>query len=131
MSSDVGSEKISIRAGEHGSEHSQVNEMNEKNSVEEQPEKRADTSDLNLVYDEEEEPELHARTYFALAAMFLLNLVQLVALQGPPASVRSLVSTNGAGKLTIATCSLHISERISMERPGRHGYLTRFHLCRR
>jgi hypothetical protein len=42
----------------------------------------------NLNYgDEEEEPELHARTYFALAAMFLLNLVQVLALQGPPAVV--------------------------------------------
>lgn len=45
-------------------------------------------SEENLVYDEvDEEPELHARTYVALAAMFLLNLVQVVALQGPPAVV--------------------------------------------
>ncbi|KAI5458796.1 putative siderophore iron transporter [Mariannaea sp. PMI_226] len=41
-------------------------------------------SNYNYV-NEEEEPELHARTYFALAAMFLLNFVQVVALQGPPA----------------------------------------------
>ena len=42
----------------------------------------------NLVYDDnDEEPELHLRTYFALAAMFLLNLVQVFALQGPPAVV--------------------------------------------
>ncbi len=42
----------------------------------------------NLVYDEdEEEPEIHARTYFALAAMFFLNYVQVFALQGPPAIV--------------------------------------------
>ena len=40
--------------------------------------------------DEEQEPELHARTYFALAAMFLLNLVQVLALQGAPAVVRRL-----------------------------------------
>lgn len=39
---------------------------------------------------EEEEPELHARTYFALSAMFLLNLVQVLALQGPPAVVRQI-----------------------------------------
>lgn len=42
----------------------------------------------NFDYDDaEQEPELHARTYFALAAMFLLNLVQVLALQGPPAMV--------------------------------------------
>lgn len=43
----------------------------------------------NLTYDDvDEEPELHARTYIALLAMFLLNLVQVFALQGPPAVVR-------------------------------------------
>lgn len=42
----------------------------------------------NLVYDDNDtEPELHARTYVALSAMFLLNLVQVFALQGPPAVV--------------------------------------------
>lgn len=41
----------------------------------------------NLVYEEEEEPELHAQTYFALAAMFLLNLVQVFGLLGPPSAV--------------------------------------------
>ena len=42
----------------------------------------------NLIYDDiEEEPELHMRTYVALASMFLLNLVQVFALQGPPAVV--------------------------------------------
>lgn len=46
----------------------------------------------DLEYDnDEEEPQLHARTYFALAAMFLLNLVQVFALQAPPAVVRSFV----------------------------------------
>jgi hypothetical protein len=37
----------------------------------------------------EDEPELHVRTYLALAAMFLLNMVQVLALQGPPAVVRN------------------------------------------
>ncbi|KAK5447982.1 hypothetical protein LTS15_009481 [Exophiala xenobiotica] len=47
--------------------------------------KTMDTLD-NLVYsDAEEEPELHMRTCIVLAAMFILNLVQVVALQGPPA----------------------------------------------
>lgn len=46
------------------------------------------SSENNLVYDEvDEEPELHARTWLAIAAMFLLNLVQVFALQGPPAVV--------------------------------------------
>lgn len=44
----------------------------------------------NLVYENtEEEPELHMKTYIALAAMFMLNMVQLVALQGPPTLVRT------------------------------------------
>ena len=33
---------------------------------------------------EDEEPEIHARTYIALLALFFLNYVQLVALTGPP-----------------------------------------------
>jgi hypothetical protein len=45
----------------------------------------------NLVYDDvDEEPELHARTYVALLAMFVLNMVQVFALQGPPAVVSTL-----------------------------------------
>lgn len=48
------------------------------------------TTDQNLVYDEEEEPELHARTFVAFGAMCLLNLVQIVALLGPPAVVSNL-----------------------------------------
>ncbi len=39
----------------------------------------------NLVYsDEEEEPVLHARTWFAVLSLFLLNYVQVLALTGPP-----------------------------------------------
>ncbi|KAJ5611177.1 major facilitator superfamily domain-containing protein [Penicillium lagena] len=40
--------------------------------------------EINLSYEEDEEPEFHARTWFALAAMFLLNLVQVFGLLGPP-----------------------------------------------
>jgi hypothetical protein len=66
---------------------------NEKNLSEEKHLERIVTSADNLVYDDvDEEPELHARTYIALAAMFLLNLVQVLALQGPPA----VVGDNGA-----------------------------------
>lgn len=46
------------------------------------------TLDVNLVYEDDQQPELHARTYCALAAMFLLNLVQVFCLMGPPAGVR-------------------------------------------
>jgi hypothetical protein len=42
----------------------------------------------NLVYEnDEEEPELHMRTYIALLAMFLLNYVLVFALNGPVAVV--------------------------------------------
>ncbi|KEF52549.1 uncharacterized protein A1O9_11391 [Exophiala aquamarina CBS 119918] len=42
-------------------------------------------NDQNLHYDEvDQEPELHARTWLALTAMMLLNMVQVVALTGPP-----------------------------------------------
>ncbi len=41
-----------------------------------------------LVYaNTEEEPDLHARTYIAVGAIFILYLVQVMALQGPPAVV--------------------------------------------
>lgn len=54
----------------------------------------------NLVYDnDEEEPEIHARTYFALLAMFTLNLVQVLALQGPPAVVSEISHANGYHRL--------------------------------
>ena len=53
-----------------------------------QAEEVESASDLNLDYnDNDEEPALHARTYFALAAMFMLNMVQVLALQSPPAVV--------------------------------------------
>ena len=41
----------------------------------------------NSAFDADAEPELHARTYIALAAMVLLNYIQVLALQGPPAVV--------------------------------------------
>lgn len=45
------------------------------------------TEEVNLIYDGEEEPELHMRTWIALFAIFVLNLVQVFALQCPPAVV--------------------------------------------
>lgn len=58
-----------------------------------------DTNDnLNIHYDDvDEEPELHMRTYIAIAAVCVMNLAQTVAVQGPPAAVtyigRSLNNT--------------------------------------
>lgn len=72
----------------------------EKKSDEEQHLEHVETSGLNLEYnDDEEEPRIHARTYVALAAMLLLNLVQVVALQGPPAVVRFPVRTSHANEI--------------------------------
>ena len=60
--------------------------------ADEQAVKPDDDSQGNLIYEnDEEEPELHARTYVAFGAMFLLNLVQVFALQGPPAVVTWIV----------------------------------------
>lgn len=50
-------------------------------------EQSRNSSDRNLVYEEDEEPELHAQTYMVLAAMFFLNLVQVFGLLGPPFGV--------------------------------------------
>jgi hypothetical protein len=64
--------------------------VNEKSSAEARHQEEVSNSTVDLVYDnDDEEPELHLRTYVALAAMFLLNLVQVFALQGPPAVVRA------------------------------------------
>ena len=76
----------------------EVEPKKQANTMAETPEKAFEdtdhiektASDENLVYDGEEEPELHMRTYIALASMFLLNLVQVFALQGPPAVVSTI-----------------------------------------
>lgn len=47
-----------------------------------------DYSKGNLTYkNEEEEPQFHWRTVVACVAMFMLNFVQVVALEGHPAVV--------------------------------------------
>lgn len=52
-------------------------------------EEYVDQHSANFIFDQEEvEPELHARTWIALAAMNLLVFTQVLALQGPPAVVR-------------------------------------------
>ena len=67
-----------------------VNGSSEKTSMEAKHIEETVTQEGNLVYDGEEEPEIHMRTWIALASMFLLNLVQVFALQGPPAVVSGL-----------------------------------------
>ena len=44
-------------------------------------------------YHEEVEPHFHYRTWIALVAFFLLNFVQIVAIQSPPAVVGLPVDT--------------------------------------
>lgn len=68
--------------------HTEIVDEKESKENRLQPINTASTEPGNLVYnDNDEEPEFHARTWFALAAMFLLNMVQVFALQGPPAVV--------------------------------------------
>ena len=81
-------------------------------------------TDGDVVYlDEEEEPELHARTYIALAAMFLLNYAMVIALQAPPAVVRffcsPFISTEGS-----LSPSLPSLAEISMQPGVRLGFPT-------
>ena len=48
----------------------------------------ATSDDLNFHYDKvDQEPELHMRTWIAIAAICVMNLVQTIAVQGPPAVV--------------------------------------------
>lgn len=55
-----------------------------------------DSVSVDLEYkDENEEPVLHRRTYFALLALFLLNYTQVVALNGPPSVVSMIASRSG------------------------------------
>lgn len=64
-----------------------MTDASEKVSAEANHVEETTTEEGNLIYDGEEEPEIHMRTWIALASMFVLNLVQVFALQGPPAVV--------------------------------------------
>ena len=64
---------------------------------------RADDHERNLVYEDDEEPKIHAQTYFALAAMFFLNLVQVFGLMGPPAAVTYPYSINSSYLISLTT----------------------------
>jgi len=64
----------------------EILEVPEKNPASQHLEEADARADL--VYDNvNEEPEIHMRTWIALAAMLLLNLTQVFAIQGPPAMV--------------------------------------------
>lgn len=69
-----------------------VHDATKETSLEKNHLENVVTLEDNLVYNAvDEEPEIHMRTWIALGAMFLLNLVQVFALQGPPAVVSKLV----------------------------------------
>lgn len=98
----------------------------EKVSLEEHLEQPA-TQEGNLIYDGEEEPEIHMRTWIALAAMWLLNLVQVFALQGPPAVVSRLSLVQN---LPLTTTSSPTLEKTSTTLSSRHGSLIHSHSFR-
>lgn len=100
----------------------------------------------NLVYENtEEEPELHARTWIAMSAMFLLNLVQVFALQGPPSVVCPLLIEPYLRKLSKYVVSLYwdesrrecLSDLVSVDLSHEKQYflvnrkLTEIHRCNR
>ena len=88
-----------------------VNGPSEKTSMEAKHIEETVTQEGNLVYVGEEEPEIHMRTWIALASMFLLNLVQVFALQGPPAVVSGLQLQSDQ---PLILCSSHTLGRASM-----------------
>ena len=72
---------------EHTSNADEKNEVTSNANHLEKAETGSDRSG-NLVYtDEDEEPEIHLRTWIAMASMILLLCVQNLSLQGPPAVV--------------------------------------------
>lgn len=89
MASDTPADAVTADTRRH-EEQENVHAVGAKagSNVDEMHLEKIDPNDQNLVYDDvDEEPELHARTYIALLSMFALNLVQVFALQSPPAVV--------------------------------------------
>lgn len=77
-----------------------LNEV-EKASIEIQE----DVVNTDLVYaDENEEPVFHRRTCIALLALFILNYVQIVALNGPPGIVSVFRDLLTAARLLSPRC---------------------------
>ena len=86
----MGSSTINVTADQQARPQDvrESKDLDKKDYLEEEHAQNLELASGNLVYDvDDEEPELHLRTYIAIAAMFLLNLVQVFALQGPPAVV--------------------------------------------
>lgn len=68
-------------------------ETSRQMSADRAPEHHEDIDRANLapVYEnEEEEPEIHFRTWMALIAMWLINFAQVIALFGPTSVVSTL-----------------------------------------
>jgi hypothetical protein len=82
----------------------------------------------NLVYEIDEEPELHAHTWFALAAMCLLNMVQVLGLLSPPSAVCEPSVTSMI--FYTEELSFHSSRPISTTRLRELGCPTPFPSCR-
>lgn len=87
----------------------------------------------NHSYDnEDQEPELHIRTYIALAAMFLLNFIPAFALTGPP-TVLSYIGKDlhsplsqtwipSALSLVLAVLSPLLASPRILSRPEKHSW---------
>lgn len=128
MSSDAAEAKAP--GSRTGPDHLSIHEKS--SFVNEQHLEQVTTSNGNLEYNNsEEEPEMHARTYLALAAMFLLNLAQVVALQGPPAVVSLNCCTyRWNGLITVTTYSSLTLDKTSIMLLPRHGFPTLSLSCR-
>lgn len=112
----------------HFEPSSQKLKMNEKPGMEHKENTLEPES--NLIYDDvDDEPELHMRTYVALMSMFMLNLVQVFALQGPPAVVWGIAQCTLFRHLLTRNSSL-TSERTWIMPPQRHGFPTRSRSCK-
>lgn len=85
---------------------------------------RVDVDDSqDLVYDDaEHEPELHFRTWIALASMFLYNYVIIITLLSPAAVVSQTgCSQRHLGVKLISPCSSLTSEPVSAQQMFKHG----------
>jgi hypothetical protein len=116
MLANAPSNSVVGKASESKGSESAENEMADEKHLE-----LVDTPAGHLVYgNDDEEPELHARTYIALAAMLSLNLVQVVALQGPPAVVsdtRPRFLPTGVEPADQYSCTAFVY-RIEPQKPG-------------
>lgn len=67
---------------------------------------RTDNHERNIVYEEDEELGIQSQTYFALAAMFLLNLLQVFGLMDPSAAVKWSALNRDICLISLTTYSL-------------------------